>query len=330
MQAIEAYQGQQSDIETSDPTPGEQDLLVAVSAVSVNPVDVKILERAKASGDRKILGWDAVGTVQAVGDAVEGFSVGDRVWYAGDVSRPGSNAQLQCVDARIAALAPKSLSDAQAAAMPLTTITAWELLFERLQMPRGAASNDRVLLVVGAAGGVGSVLVQLARQLTQATVVGTASRPESKQWVQNMGAHHVLDHSQPLSAELAAAGLGDVTDVASLTHTAEHFAELVGMLRPQGRLALIDDPLEPLDINSMKQKSLSLHWEFMFTRAMFKTADMQQQQGILREAAQLLESGQLQSTCTTALRGLNAATLSQAHALVQSGHTQGKIVVCAD
>lgn len=330
MQAIQAHDGQLIDIEMADPVPGEYDLLVDVSAVSVNPVDLKILQRAKASGDSRILGWDAVGTVTAAGAKVDGFEIGDRVWYAGDVSRPGCNAQLHCVDARIAAKAPSELTDNEAVAMPLTTITAWELLFERLQMPRGDAAKGRVLLVVGAAGGVGSVLIQLARQLTQATVVATASRDESKQWVKEMGAHYVLDHREPLSAELAASGLADVTDVASLTHTDEHFAELVGMLRPQGRLALIDDPVEPLDISSMKQKSLSLHWEFMFTRSMFKTQDMQQQQQILQQAAELLQDGQLRTTCTTTLRGLNAATLQKAHDLIKSGHTQGKVVVCRD
>jgi zinc-binding alcohol dehydrogenase family protein len=330
MNAVEAYQGQLADIEMDDPTPGEHDLLVEVSAVSVNPVDLKIRQRAADSGDRKILGWDAVGRIKAVGEKASGFAVGDRVWYAGEVSRPGSNAELQCVDARLAAKAPQNLSDADAAAMPLTSLTAWELLFDRLQIPRGEAGKERVLLVVGAAGGVGSVLIQLARKLTQATVIGTASRGESREWVKKMGAHYVLDHSEPLSAELATTSLGDVTDVASLTHTTEHFAELVGMLRPQGRLALIDDPSEPLDINSMKQKSLSLHWEFMFTRGLFKTADMIKQQEILQQVAKLVDDGELCSTRSRSLQGLRAATLEQAHRLLQSGHTQGKVVVCRD
>jgi zinc-binding alcohol dehydrogenase family protein len=190
------------------PSPEPHDLLVRVSAIAVNPVDTKIRARITAPADQpKVLGWDAVGIVESVGTAVSRFKAGDRVWYAGDVSRPGCNAEFQCVDERIAALAPVSLSDAQAAALPLTAITAWEMLFERLQVPLGAAASDRIVLVVGAAGGVGSVLVQLARQLTSATVVATASRAESKAWVKSLGAHHVLDHSQKLSADLQSTGL---------------------------------------------------------------------------------------------------------------------------
>ncbi|RUO32344.1 zinc-binding alcohol dehydrogenase family protein [Aliidiomarina soli] len=337
MQAIVARKGELVDVEMAKPSPQEHDILVQVQAVSVNPVDTKVRMRAKQSGDEKVLGYDAVGIVEAVGEQVEGFKPGDRIWYAGDVTRPGSNAEFQCVDWRIVSHAPKSLSDAEAAAIPLTVLTAWELLFDRLQLTSDAsddagdtASSERVLLVVGAAGGVGSMLVQLARQLTKATVIGTASRPESKDWVSRCGAHHVIDHSEPLSAGLAECGLSDITDVASLTHTDSHFDELVRMLRPQGRFALIDDPEQALDIGSMKQKSLSLHWEFMFTRAMFKTADIQRQGDILKQAARLIDSGRLQTSLQQHLSPLNAATLEQAHQQLMSQRTVGKVVVTRD
>jgi zinc-binding alcohol dehydrogenase family protein len=294
----------------------------------VNPVDTKIRARITPPADQpKVLGWDAVGIVESVGAEVSRFKAGDRVWYAGDVTRSGCNAEFQCVDERIAALAPASLSDAQAAALPLTAITAWEMLFERLQVPLGSAASDRIVLVVGAAGAVGSVLVQLARQLTSATVLATASRAESKAWVKSLGAHHVLDHSQKLSAELESTGLTDVTDVAGINRTGEHYADMVAMLRPQGRLALIDDPAEPLDIKLMKQKSLSLHWEFMFTRAMFKTRDMDQQHKLLTEVARLVDKGIIKTTVGQHLGRISPENLETAHQLLKSEHTLGKLVL---
>ena len=325
MKAVLASKGQLKDIEIAQPSPGKHDLLVRVSAVSVNPVDTKVLARAKDSGDEKILGFDAVGTVEALGSEVAGFKIGDRVWYAGDVTRPGSNAEFQCVDSRIVGHAPASLSDAEAAALPLTALTAWELLFDRLQMP--AVFDNRVLLIIGGAGGVGSMLIQLAKTLTKATVVATASREESKAWVTELGADYVLDHSEPLSAEFAAAGMKGITDVASLTHTDEYFDEVVSMMRPQGRFALIDDPVKPLDISAMKQKSISLHWEFMFTRAMFKTDDMARQGEILNQVAGLIDEGKIRSSLNQTLSPINAETLSKAHELIRSQRTTGKIVV---
>jgi len=309
-------------------SPEPHDLLVRVSAIAVNPVDTKIRARITPPADQpKVLGWDAVGIVESVGEEVTRFKAGDRVWYAGDLTRSGCNAEFQCVDERIAALAPASLSDAKAAALPLTAITAWEMLFERLQVPLGAAASDRIVLVVGAAGGVGSVLVQLARQLTSAPVVATASRAESKAWVKSLGAHHVLDHSQKLSAELESTGLTDVTDVAGINRTGEHYADVVAMLRPQGRLALIDDPAEPLDIKLMKQKSLSLHWEFMFTRAMFKTRDMEQQHKLLTEVARLVDKGIIKTTVGQHLGRISPQNLETAHQLLKSEHTLGKLVL---
>ncbi|HLT63634.1 MAG TPA: zinc-binding alcohol dehydrogenase family protein [Pseudohongiella sp.] len=314
--------------ETDRPVPGPHDLLVRVSAIAVNPVDTKIRSRVTPPADQpKILGWDAVGIVEEVGSEVTRFKAGDRVWYAGDVTRSGCNAEFQCVDSRIAAIAPKTLSDAEAAALPLTTITAWEMLFDRLQVPQGSAASDRIVLIVGASGGVGSIMVQLARQLTSATVVGTASRAESREWVKSLGAHYVLDHSKSLPEELKAAGLADVTDVAGINRTGQHYADLVAMLRPQGRLSLIDDPAEVLDIKLMKQKCLSLHWEFMFTRPMFKTTDIEQQHHLLAEVARLVDKGVIKTTLGQHFGRITPENLEKAHTLLKTEHTLGKLVL---
>jgi len=319
------------DLDLPAPTPGPLDLLVQVRAISVNPVD-KVIRLARASADGKtpvVLGWDAVGIVQAMGAQVSGFAVGDRVWYAGDITRPGSNAELQCVDHRIAAHAPKSLDDGQAAALPLTSITAWELLFDRLRVSRTAPG---ALLVTGAAGGVGSILVQLARRLTQLTVVGTASRDSTRAWVRELGAHHVIDHGQPLAAQILALqaeqGLPPVLHVTSLTHTAQHYPQLVELLAPQGRLALIDNlDAADVDVTLLKSKSLSLHWELMFTRSLFNTPDIAQQGALLAEVARMVDAGQLLSTATEVLGRINAATLREAHRQIESGRTRGKLVL---
>ncbi|MCJ1881497.1 zinc-binding alcohol dehydrogenase family protein [Pseudomonas nitroreducens] len=315
------------DIQLPEPTPGPRDLLVEVRAVSVNPVDTKVRQRAQpAEGQHKVLGWDASGVVRAVGSEVSLFKPGDKVWYAGDLTRPGSNAELQLVDERIVGAMPKSLDFAHAAALPLTTITAWELLFDRLQVAEGSASKGQSLLIVGAAGGVGSILTQLARQLTGMTVIGTASRPETQEWVRNLGAHHVIDHRKPLSEELKRIGIGEVTHVASLNQTEQHLPEIVASLRPQGRLALIDDP-ENLDVRLLKQKSLSLHWEFMYTRSMFQTDDMIEQHKLLQRVAGLIDSGVLKTTLGEHFGKIDAANLRRAHALLESNTAKGKIVL---
>lgn len=328
MLAIGYTSGPLFTFECATPEPGPHDLLVNIKAIAVNPVDTKIRGRVAATEDSpKILGWDAVGVVAAVGSEVSLFKPGDRVWYAGDVTRPGCNAEYQCVDERICALAPQTLSDAEAAAMPLTSITAWEMLFDRLEVPQGENSLQRTVLVIGAGGGVGSMLVQLARQLTSATVIGTASRPESREWVASLGAHHVLDHSRSLLEELKATSLPDITDAAALNRTDQHYADIVGMLRPQGRLALIDDPAQPLDIKLLKQKSLSLHWEFMFTRAMFQTEDMLGQHELLTQVARLIDEGVIRTTMGQHLGAITPENLERAHELMKSEHTLGKVVL---
>ncbi|MDX1299799.1 MAG: zinc-binding alcohol dehydrogenase family protein [Pseudomonas sp.] len=316
------------DVQLPDPTPGPRDLLVEVKAISVNPVDSKIRRNAAPeAGAAKVLGWDASGIVKAVGNEVSLFQPGDRVYYAGAINRAGANSELHVVDERIVGHMPKTLAFAEAAAMPLTAITAWELLFERLQISQGSADQGQSLLIVGAAGGVGSMLVQLARQLTGLTVIGTASRPETQVWVRELGAHHVIDHRQPLSEELKRIGVNQVTHVASLTQTDQHFAQLVEALAPQGRLALIDDPEQALDIMQLKRKSLSLHWELMFTRSLFETADMVEQHRLLERVAELVDAGTLKTTLGEHFGSINAVNLRRAHSLLESGTAKGKIVL---
>ena len=315
------------DVTLPDPEATGHDLLVEVRAVSVNPVDTKVRRGTSApEGGWKVLGWDAAGVVRAVGSEVTGFQVGDRVWYAGDITRPGTNAELHLVDARIASVMPASLDFAQAAALPLTAITAWELLFDRLGVARGEVSAGQRLLIVGAAGGVGSVLTQLARQLTGVTVIGTASRPETQAWVRELGAHHVIDHGRPLAEELQRIGMAPVTHIASLTQTDQHFGQYVEAIAPQGRIALIDDPA-PIDVRLLKRKSVSLHWELMFTRSMFQTADMAAQGALLAEVARLVDAGTLRSTVAEHFGAINAANLKRAHALIESGQARGKVVL---
>jgi zinc-binding alcohol dehydrogenase family protein len=314
------------DIELPAPVPGTRDLLVRVKAVSVNPVDTKIRKNAAPeAGQAKVLGWDAVGTVEAIGSGVQNFKVGDRVYYAGSIIRPGANSELHAVDERIAALAPKSLDDAQAAALPLTTITAYELLFDRLRVPKGGGAGQ-TLLVTGGAGGVGSILIQLARQLTQLRVIATASRAETRAWCLALGAHAVIDHSKPLAAELKAAGIGEVDMVASLTQTDQHYAQIIESLKPQGQLAVIDD-MKVLDAMPLKTKCISLHWEMMFARSRFETPDIAEQGALLAEVAALVDAGRIRTTANASFGTINAANLQRAHALIESGKAQGKVVL---
>lgn len=315
------------DIELPEPVAGPRDLLVEVKAISVNPVDTKVRQNVQPEGGAaKVLGWDVAGVVTAVGSEVSLFKVGDRVFYAGSIARAGGNSELHTVDERIVGHMPKSLGFAEAAALPLTAITAWELLFERLQISQDRSDQGQSLLIVGAAGGVGSILTQLARQLTGLKVIGSASREQTQAWVRELGAHGVVDHRQPLSAELKRIGINQVTQVASLTQTDTHLDELVEALVPQGKLALIDDP-KSLDVTKLKRKSLSLHWEFMYTRSLFETADMQEQHVLLNKVAELIDAGTLKTTLGEHFGQINAANLRRAHALLESGTAKGKIVL---
>ncbi|PWB29568.1 zinc-binding alcohol dehydrogenase family protein [Pseudomonas sp. SDI] len=315
------------DIELPAPTPGPRDLLVEVKAISVNPVDTKVRQNVQPEGGAaKVLGWDVAGVVKAVGSEVSLFQPGDKVFYAGSIARAGANSELHVVDERIVGNMPKRLGFAEAAALPLTAITAWELLFDRLQIAEGRADLGQSLLIVGAAGGVGSILTQLARQLTGLQVIGTASRAETQAWARELGAQVVVDHRQPLAAALKAAGIADVTHVASLTQTDQHLDQLVEALRPQGKLALIDDPKQ-LDVVKLKRKSLSLHWEFMYTRSLFETPDMLAQHTLLNRVAALIDAGTLKTTLGEHFGTINAENLRRAHALLESGAAKGKIVL---
>jgi zinc-binding alcohol dehydrogenase family protein len=314
------------EFETPVPKPEGHDLLVAVRAVSVNPVDTKVRRSATATDSTpRILGWDAVGVVESVGPKVTRFRPGDRVWYAGSIKRVGSNAEYQLVDERIVGHAPASLPDAAAAAFPLTAITAWELLFDRLRVSRSTGS-DGSLLIVGAAGGVGSILTQLARQLTQLTVIGTASRPETRAWVESMGAHHVIDHKRPLAAQVLELRPAGVELIAGLTKSDSHFAQFAEAVAPQGAIALIDD-IEPIDIRVLKHKSVALHWESMFTRSSYSTADLSAQGTLLDELATLVDAGTIRSTLAEHGGRIDAPNLLRAHAKLESGRSLGKIVL---
>lgn len=315
------------DLDLPEPTPRPRDLLVSIRAVSVNPVDVKQRSRiAPPAGQPRVLGFDAAGVVERVGTEVTLFRPGDEVFYAGQLDRPGTNAELHVVDEQLVGRKPRSIDFTRAAALPLTSITAWEMLFHRLGVPRDANARPGSLLVINGAGGVGSILVQIARRLTGLTVVATASRPETIAWCKDMGAHHVVDHRRPLHEVVREIGLGPVEYVAGLTATDRHLPSILELIAPQGRLALVDDPAS-LDIVGFKQKSVSVHWEFMFTRSMFRTEDRIEQHRLLCEVADLVDAGVLRSTFTEDGGRITAANLRRAHATAESGRAIGKTVL---
>ena len=315
------------DLDLPTPELRPRDLLVRIQAISVNPADVKLRANARPPADTpRILGYDAVGIVEAAGPEARLFKPGDAVFYAGTIDRPGTNAELHAVDERIVGPKPQSLTPAQAAALPLTSLTAWELLFDRLRVPYGQKLSGDALLIVNGAGGVGSILTQIARRLTGLTVIATASRPETVAWCRDMGAHHVIDHRQPLDEGLKAIGIPQVRYVAGLTATDAHQRAIIEALAPQGALAMIDDP-KIFDIAPFKRKSLSVHWELMFTRPLYGTADMAEQHRILGEIAALVDSGVLRTTLREDYGPITAANLRRAHAAVESGRSVGKTVL---
>jgi zinc-binding alcohol dehydrogenase family protein len=318
-----------TDLVVPRPRPGPRDLLVSVRAVSVNPVDVKRrgFEPPAHGEEVRILGYDAAGVVEAVGSAVTLFQPGDEVFYAGDMNRPGTNAEFHVVDERIAGPKPRNLSFAEAAAMPLTTITAWEMLFDRMKVPYGVKAPAGTLLILNGAGGVGSMMVQLATRLTGLTVIASASRSESAGWVRRLGAEHVADHSRPIDAALEAIGFGGVDYLAAITTTPGSAPSLARAMNPQGHISFIDNFDE--SIAPFKPKSLTLSWEMMFTRSMFETPDMIAQHRLLTEVAALVETGVLETTLTHVSGPINAETLRTAHTRVESGHSLGKVVLQA-
>jgi NADPH2:quinone reductase len=315
------------DFETVRPDPQGRDIRVAVRAISVNPVDYKVRKRAAPpAGETKILGYDAAGTVDAVGPEVTLFKPGDDVFYAGSIQRQGTNSEFHLVDERIVGRKPSSLSFAEAAALPLTSITAWELLFDRLGVAPGKSVDPRTLLITGGAGGVGSILIQLARRLTGLTVVATATRPESQQWCRDLGAHAVIDHAKPMRPQIEELKGPPMALAASLTATDQHYKAVAELMAPQGRFGLIDDPPE-FNVSAFKGKAISIHWESMFTRSSFQTPDMIGQHHLLNDVADLIDKGVLRTTFNQSFGTINAANLKRAHALLESGKSRGKIVL---
>ncbi len=317
------------DLDLPKPTPTGRDILVAVEAIAVNPVDTKIRSaRGKGGvveGDPRVIGWDASGRVEAVGDGVTLFKPGDEVWYAGDITRPGCNAEFQLVDERIVGRKPASLSHAEAAALPLTTITAYEAFFDRLRIDRNGADKGQSILIIGAGGGVGSIGIQLAKH-AGLDVIATASRPETTAWVQELGADHVVNHREDMVAQVRALGMEHVDHIA-IFNDMRHWQAAVELIRPEGGIVSIDDTHLPMPMETMKTKAASLHWEFMFARAMHQTPDMIEQHKLLSWTADEIDAGRIRTTVNKVLSPINAANMREAHRLVETGQAKGKIVV---
>ena len=316
-----------TDLEIEKPVATGHDILVKVAAVSVNPVDVKVRQNRPAEGDAPvILGWDAVGEVVETGDKVTQFKAGDKVWYAGAINRTGTNAQYHLVDARIVGHAPKSIDTAAAAALPLTTLTAQEMIFDRLNVTNPVPGAANAIVIIGGAGGVGSIAIQLLREQTDLTIIATASRPETQDWVKELGAHHVVDHSKPLPEQIAALNIGAPAFVFSTNYSETYVTQISEFIAPQGRFGLIDDP-KGFDIMPFKGKAVSIHWELMFTRSLFTTDDIARQGEILDTVAGLIDAGKIRSTATESFGAINAENLKRAHALIESGKAKGKITL---
>ncbi|MBD3883994.1 zinc-binding alcohol dehydrogenase family protein [Phormidium tenue FACHB-886] len=334
MKAIAVYQAQPTtdpncftEVTIDNPQLQPRDLLVRVKAISVNPVDYKVRSSIQEKqATPRILGWDAAGIVEQVGSAVTLFQPGDEVYYAGSIIRPGSNSEYQAVDERIVGRKPASLSFEQAAALPLTTITAWEALFERLAIEPKTASG-RSVLMIGGAGGVGSIAIQLAKRIAGLTVIATASRPETIDWCLKLGADRTLNHRESVKAELRKIGIPEVDYILCFNNTDQYFPDMADVIKPQGKICSIVEAKHPLDMNLLKNKSASFVWEFMFTKAMYETENMQSQHDLLNQAADLVDQQVLQTTMTEHLGSLNPASLAEAHARLESGKTIGKLVL---
>lgn len=314
--------------ETDKPRASGHDLLVKVSAISVNPVDFKIRQSAakdEVLEEPKIIGWDAVGTVEAVGDQVTRFQPGDKVYYAGDITRPGSNAEYQLVDERIVGTKPKTLTDAEAAVMPLTGLTAYESLFDRIKI-NPVTDRGKTVLILAGAGGVGSIAIQLARQLGNLTVIATASRPETQEWCKSMGAHHVINHYK-LTEELVRIGHAQVDYILDFVDLQAYWDVAAKIIKPQGHIVSITDGGDSLNLNVLKTKSVTFSWEFMYTRSMYTTDDMARQHFILNHLAELFDAGTIRTTLNKTYEGFSVANLKAAHAHQESGKAIGKSVI---
>lgn len=316
------------DVDLEQPTPVGRELLIAVAAISVNPVDTKVrAPKSKIETDFRVLGWDAVGTVVATGPEASLLKPGDTVYYAGNIARPGSNSEFQVVDERIVGRKPASLSNAEAAALPLTAITAWEGLFDRLQIARDKQTKPKNLLIIGGAGGVGSIAIQLAKALTNVNVIATASRPESIAWCKSMGADLVVDHNASLVEQIRAQDIHYVDYIFCLNNTDQHWPTMAELIKPQGHICSIVELAGQVDLNLLKNKSVSFSWELMFTRSLFETDDIVEQHHLLNRVAQLIDDGAIKTTLNQVLSPINAENLRTAHAQLESGRTVGKIVL---
>jgi len=317
------------DLTLPEPKPTGRELLVRVFAVSVNPVDTGMRANVHQTEPR-ILGWDASGIVEAVGQGVTLFKPGDAVYYAGSIARPGCNSELHLVDERIVGRKPATLSHEQAAAMPLTTLTAWEALFERMGIePRPSDRNaQRSLLVIGGAGGVGSIAIQIAKRVAGLHVIATASRPETVEWCQKMGADQVINHRQPLKDGLAEIGINMVSDALCCSNFEEYVEQLPVVVKPFGFACTITGTKDDrVNVSGFFQKSIALGFELMYTRSLFETADMQAQHDILNEVSGLLDAGVLECTLTESFGSLTPENLRRAHARVESRTMIGKLAL---
>ena len=316
------------DVEIPKPTAKGKDLLVEVKAISVNPVDYKVRSsQDKVESEPRILGWDAAGVVVEVGEEVTEFKPGDEVYYAGDITRPGSNSEFHLVDARIVGCKPKNLDFANAAAFPLTGITAWEALFERLNIDKTGADEGKSILIINGAGGVGSIAIQIAKKLAKLNVIATASRPETIAWCEKLGADEVVNHRNNLADEIEKIGYQNVDYILCLNDTDGHWEAMTKAIKPQGVICSIVENKQPLDMDTLKSKSAGIVWEFMFTRSMYQTEDMVEQSNLLGELSQLIEDGVIVSTCNDVVKPINALNLRDVHQRLEKGKTIGKIVL---
>jgi NADPH2:quinone reductase len=316
------------EFDTPIPTPQGRDILVKIKAISVNPVDYKIRQNSAKDTvleSPKVIGWDASGTVEAVGEAVKLFKVGDAVYYAGDLTRSGSNTEYQLIDERIVGLKPTKLSDSEAAAMPLTALTAWESLYDRMRIS-SEKDEGKSILIIGGAGGVGSIAIQLAKKVSGLKVITTASRAETKEWCKAMGADAVVDHKN-LIEEVRAAGYQEVDFILDFVDLNGYWDAIVELIKPQGHIASITGSATPIALNKLKNKSATFSWELMYTRSMYQTGDMEEQHHILNKLAALFDDGTLKTTLNTTLKGFTAENLKEAHRLLESGKTIGKVVI---
>ncbi|GAB5100108.1 zinc-binding alcohol dehydrogenase family protein [Caballeronia sp. HLA56] len=316
------------DIELDKPATYGRDLLVKIEAIAVNPVDTKVrAPKDKTEATPRVLGWDAAGVVEAVGAEVTLFKPGDAVYYAGDITRQGANSEFHLIDERIVGAKPKSLDFTCAAALPLTTITAWEALFDRLNVSAEGKDAGKTVLIIGGAGGVGSIGIQLAKQVAKLNVIATASRPESAQWAKELGADHIVNHFEDIPKQLKDAGFPQVDFVLIFNDTDKHFPAAAEVIKPQGGICTIVENAKPIAVELLKAKSAAFHWEFMFTRAMFHTPDMIEQHKLLTEVARLIDAGAIRTTLGRDLGKINATNLREAHRLLEEGRAIGKLVL---